>query len=174
VKRALVASVAAIVVTLTLAACSDDGDAGEASPTPTTGPATSVPIGAGAAASCVETYSSGALAGRAFAFDGTVTNIGTVENLLYVEVTFEVNEWFKGDGPPEVIVEMFPPAGAASATTSAVTSAGSADYAVGSRLLVAGEPRWGGAPLEDPIAWYCGFTRTYDDTTASDWRAALP
>jgi hypothetical protein len=165
VNRALVAAVAAIAVTLTLAACSDDGDADEASPAPTTGPSTSVPLGAGAAASCVETYSSGALAGRAFAFDGTVTNIGTVENLLYVEVTFEVNEWFKGDGPPEVIVEMFPPAMA--------TSAGNSEYAVGSRLLVAGEPRWGGAPLEDPIAWYCGFTRSYDDTTAADWRAAL-
>jgi hypothetical protein len=44
---------------------------------------------------------------------------------------------------------------------------------MGSRLLVSGEPRWGGTPLEDPIAWGCGFTRYYDSGTAKSWKQAL-
>jgi hypothetical protein len=45
-------------------------------------------------------------------------------------------------------------------------------YAPGSRLLVSGESRWGGAPLTDPIAYTCGFTRPYD-STATSWRQAV-
>jgi len=47
-------------------------------------------------------------------------------------------------------------------------------YGVGTRLLVSGEPRWGGAPLTDAIAWGCGFTRYYDPATADAWRNAMP
>jgi len=32
-------------------------------------------------------------------------------------------------------------------------------YGVGSRLLVSGEPRWGGGALTNAIAWGCGFTQ---------------
>jgi hypothetical protein len=60
---------------------------------------------------------------------------------------------------------MFPP--------NFVTSVGNAGYAVGSRLLVTGESRWGGAPLEDPVAWYFGFSPTYDTETARNWRDTL-
>lgn len=46
-------------------------------------------------------------------------------------------------------------------------------YGLGSRLLVSGEPRWGGTALEDAIAWGCAFTRYYDPATANSWRRAL-
>ncbi len=46
-------------------------------------------------------------------------------------------------------------------------------YGVGSRLLVSGEARWGGSPLEDPIGWGYGFSRYYDPETATAWRDAL-
>lgn len=153
----------ALTASITLLACGGDSDEPPANTEP---PATeSVALGGDAAMSCVEGYSLDTLANRAFAFDGAVTHIGTEEDLLYVEVTFEVHEWFKGEGPSEVIVQMFPP--------NLVTSVSNAHYAVGSRLLVTGEPRWGGAPLEDPVAWYCGFSRTYDAETATSWRDTL-
>jgi hypothetical protein len=46
-------------------------------------------------------------------------------------------------------------------------------YGAGSRLLVSGEARWGGSPLEHPIAWGCGFSRNYDPETATTWRDVL-
>lgn len=124
-------------------------------------------------ASCVESYDVGdPVAGRAFAFDGTVAAIGPartdreeLESGL-VGVRFAVNEWFAGGSLDTVVIDLthpdhsgldeFPPA-----------------YGVGTRLLVSGEPRWGGAPLDDPIAWGCGFTRYYDEATASDWTKAF-
>ena len=45
-------------------------------------------------------------------------------------------------------------------------------YQIGTRLLVSGTPRWGGAPLADPIAWGCGFTRYYSRATAAEWSTA--
>ncbi len=46
-------------------------------------------------------------------------------------------------------------------------------YEVGKPLLVSGEPRWGGAPLKDAIAWSCGgFTRYYEPSVAAEWRTA--
>lgn len=122
-------------------------------------------------ASCVESYDAGnSVTGRAFAFDGTVAAIGPAatdrEGLDsgLAGVRFEVNEWFDGGSADTVVVDLtkpdqsgleeFPPA-----------------YGVGTRLLVSGEPRWGGAPLDDPIAWGCGFTRYYDEATADSWRA---
>jgi hypothetical protein len=124
-------------------------------------------------ASCVESYDAGnPVTGRAFAFDGTVAAIGpavTDRDGLdsgLAGVRFEVNEWFDGGSAATVVVDLtkpdlsgleeFPPA-----------------YGVGTRLLVSGEPRWGGAPLDDPIAWGCGFTRYYDEATADSWRAAF-
>jgi hypothetical protein len=54
-----------------------------------------------------------------------------------------------------------------------VTSVENTGYAVGSRLLVSGEPRFGGAALDDPIAWACGFTRWYNEADAQTWEQAF-
>ncbi|MGZ4724548.1 MAG: hypothetical protein ACXV5U_08960 [Ilumatobacteraceae bacterium] len=43
----------------------------------------------------------------------------------------------------------------------------------GTRLLVTGEPRWGGQPLDDPIAWGCGFTQRWSTGAANSWANAL-
>lgn len=130
-------------------------------------------LGGGGAASCVEDYSPGAVAGRAFAFDGTVTAIdaGRTDRtgkgeLDFVAATFTVTEWFAGGSDGTAIVDL-PPPGELD-TLYEVPPA----YQIGSRLLVSGEPRWGGAPLADAIAWGCGFTRYYDKSTADSWRAA--
>ena len=139
--------------------------AGSASVPPGAGP-----LGGGTAADCVESYSPEAVAGRSFAFDGTVTAIGPARSnradveLPRVGVTFQVNEWFRGGSGESVTVDMEAPASTSNDSLPA--------YGVGSRLLVSGEPRWGGAPLDDAIAWSCGFTRYYDAETAAAWEAA--
>ena len=130
-------------------------------------------------ASCVEAYSLTSLKGRAFAFDGTVTSIGPARSnrpgvrLDLVAATFTVNEWFRGGSSPTVTVDMSPPRAAQPIDMSA--GAWGPSYGVGTRLLVSGEPRWGGAPLDDAIAWEgCGgFTRYFDKVTADSWRAAF-
>ncbi|MGH9133194.1 MAG: hypothetical protein ACRDZZ_04600 [Ilumatobacteraceae bacterium] len=136
--------------------------------TPTSTAAPSRPLGQDAAISCAKDYDVTTLAGRAFAFDGTVAAIAEDTSSgddPYIDVTFDVYEWFAGDGPGTVNVEMFPP--------GIRTSVGTVDYEVGSRLLISGEPRWGGTPLESPVAWMCGFSRTYDGDTAAAWRVTF-
>ena len=120
-------------------------------------------------------YTLAGLGERTFAFDGTVTAIGDdVSNrpgmgqLSLAGVTFSVNEWFRGDGPDSFTVDL--PRSAAAGFESDY----GASYGIGTRLLVAGEPRWGGdAAFDQPIAWICGFTRYYDPETAQVWRQAL-
>ena len=135
----------------------------------------SAPTGQGAlpggtTADCVETYSPAAVAGRSFAFDGTVVAIGPAlinrsgVPLPLAGVTFRVNEWFHGGTGGTVIIDMEAPADVSSDPLPA--------YGVGTRLLVSGEPRWAGAPLDAAIAWSCGFTRYYDPQTAAEWAAA--
>ena len=123
--------------------------------------------------SCVESYTPSAAVGLAFAFDGTVESVAAARTnrtgkgyLDLVAVTFTVNEWFAGGSGASVTVDM-PPPNNVSTTDEAVPS-----YEVGSRLLVSGQPRWGGKALEDPLAWGCGFSRYYDPRTAISWRAA--
>jgi len=124
------------------------------------------PLPDGADASCIESYAPQAVSGRSFAFDGEVVKIGPSisdrgdgGDLDLPGVTFVVREWFSGGQGDTVTVDMQAPA---------VDSA----YGVGSRLLVSGEPRWGGSPLTEPIAWACGFSRYYDAHTAAAWRDA--
>ena len=147
--------------------------AGQA-PLPTAGPATTPPGGgSGVSTSCIEGYSPAALAGSSFAFDGTVTAVGPARSnrpgvsLPLAGVTFRVNQWFRGGSGPTVTVDLDAPPTANSSSDSSVPA-----YGVGTRLLVSGAPRWGGAPLDAAIAWGCGFTRSYDPQTAAEWAAA--
>jgi hypothetical protein len=125
---------------------------------------------------CVATYSpSTAVNQRAFSFDGTVSRIGEPyddsDQARYggAAVTFTVNEWFRGGSGRTVTVDMDVPDPGGSGTDDGRTP----PYAVGSRLLVSGEPRLGGPPLSEPIAWGCGFTRPYTANLADEWRDAL-
>lgn len=130
------------------------------------------PLPDGGAASCAESYDPTAVAQRAFAFDGVVVSVGDSvsdrgdeADLGLPGVTFEVREWFSGDGSTTFTVDL---------QTSPSDSADPGfTYGVGSRLLVSGEARWGGSALESPIAWGCGFSRYYDVETATGWREAL-
>lgn len=127
------------------------------------------PLVGGGIPSCVEEYSPRAVAGRAFAFDGVVTSVGppVSDTGEYADmglpgVTFEVREWFAGGSGDTVTVDLqVGPGDPADADFS---------YGVGSRLLISGESRSDGAPLESPIAWICGFSRYYDSETAAAWR----
>ena len=113
---------------------------------------------------------------RAFAFDGTVTEIGKGTtnrpgsgHIDFSAVTFAVNEWFHGGSGSTVTIDMLDPSRSIS---ESIDGKAPPSYAVGTRLLVSGEPRWGGVPLADAIGWGCGFTRYYDAATADEWRAA--
>ena len=131
------------------------------------------PISPDSSASCVEQYDLTTLKNRALAFAGTVSRIaathpagdGSVAVPGYVTVTFTVQEWFRGGDQTTVTVDMMSPSSAGT-----VSSVEGLTYGVGTRLLVSGEPRFGGSPLQDPIAWGCGFTRSFDQSTAATWR----
>jgi hypothetical protein len=113
---------------------------------------------------CVERYGEATLSRRAFAFDGTVTRTtpSSVREGLpgYLSVTFDVRTWFRAGHGASVTLDMFGPM---------LSSEHSASYSAGTRLLVSGEPRFGSQPLQAPIAWGCGFTRYYDQSTATKW-----
>ncbi|MEU4289483.1 hypothetical protein AB0E63_14770 [Kribbella sp. NPDC026596] len=127
----------------------------------------------GIAASCVAGYSPAELRKRAFAFDGTVVKIvkdpgGAIPSYL---LTLRVGEWFKpADGPSTVTVRTITPPHGAGYQMSVPFP----DYTDGSRLLVAGEPQWGGTnPLKDAYAFGCGFSRGYNAADAATWRKLL-
>ncbi len=82
-------------------------------------------------------------------------------------VTFQVHEWFKGGDANSAVVDMTQPSTTAKGIDETVPS-----YQVGTRLLVSGMPRWGGAPLDEAIARGCGFTRYYGPERAAEWAAA--
>ncbi len=130
------------------------------------------PLPGNGAGRCVEDYTAAAAIGRSFAFDGTVATIDpgataqTSGSLGLVSVTFTVNEWFVGGSGYTATVSMMPPEPAIGPSQDSA-----AIYEVGTRLLVSGEPQWGGAPLEDAVAWGCDFTRYFDQATADAWRS---
>ena len=133
------------------------------------------PLLDGNAAKCAQAYSPSAVSGRAFALDGTVTNIGPVPThraggeLDLVRVTFRVNQWFRGGATDVVTVDLTPPD---VISADEAIGKGGQTYEVGTRLLVSGEPRWGGKPLDKAIAWGCGFTRYYSPSEAAQWAAS--
>lgn len=118
-----------------------------------------------AAIVCLERYSPETLARRSFAFAGTVASVGeAVDPRLHGEegtairqpfARFFVDEWFRGGGPTEIDVWI------------------QRNVEVGDELLVSGEPRWSGAPTDDPIAWECGFTSPLSSALEAEWRAAF-
>lgn len=123
--------------------------------------------------SCAVAYSPAAVAHSGFAFDGTVVGIGPARSnrpgveLPLAGVTFSVHQWFRGGRETVVVVDLGK-AGAQHQDSESTFP----PYALGTRLLVAGAPRWGGRPLDSAIAWSCGFTRPFDPTTAAAWAAA--
>ncbi len=102
---------------------------------------------------CVEFYDLQTLTNRDFAFDGVVVGIERDE------VTFAVNEWFRGD--PETQVTL-----TATGLTGDSITPGSEDLTLvdGERYLVAGS---------GVFVWSCGFTQPYDSAIAADWGAVF-
>jgi hypothetical protein len=162
VVRLAVAGAAAVFC---VAGCADGDAAGPDVATTTSAPDPDPePDPASSGASCVETFSLGGLTGRAFAFDGTVVEV-TRELDPKLEddgsgdqeqrrARFAVAEWFSGGTGDSVVVWL------------------QRDVVVGDRLLVSGEPRWGGAPLDDAIQWECGWTVEHSTSEADAWRGA--
>lgn len=103
-------------------------------------------------ASCVRMYDLTQLALRSWAFDGTLVSVSGSS------ATFRVNEWFRGGPQGEVALTIIP------GTGTVVTSEGGPPLGIGSRYLVSGEQSY---------LWGCGFTRPYDNATASKWRTAF-
>ena len=125
-----------------------------------------------AAASCVQTYAPDTLVQRSFAFDGTVTSIEIRKDPRLPEgeravrwVSFHVHRWFRGGTAPEVAVWI--------ENLNIESSIGAVEAEPGTRLLVSGEPRWGGDALDDPIAWPCGFTQPWTEEAAAEWETAF-
>ncbi|GLY03091.1 hypothetical protein [Actinoplanes sp. NBRC 101535] len=98
------------------------------------------------------------VAGRGFAFDGTVTGIDGDTTGSIVSVSFTVHEWFRGDTGTATTVQM-----AAPVVFPELASEAGPSYTVGTRLLVSGDL---------PMARGCGNTRYYDPATAAIWRTA--
>lgn len=118
-------------------------------------------VAAATSTRCVSEYSVQTLTERSFAFDGTVLSVRNEddprapdEDVVTGHVEFEVHQWFAGGGGRTATVWMQRP------------------VQQGDRLLVAGEPRWGGQPLDDPIAWECGFTTDYSAARSEEWSTA--
>jgi hypothetical protein len=156
-----------VVVLGLLAGCGSESESPAADDTTSSTTTASPPaMDSEGAASCVAEYSPDTLRERPFAFDGSVVELrdevdpkAPTEDgggdVVTTRALFEVHEWFAGGSAPTALVWMM------------------RDVAVGERLLVTGAPRWGGAPLEDAIAWECGFTTSHSTALAEEWRAAL-
>ena len=127
------------------------------------------PVWDSATADCDWPYAVEYVPKKDFAFDGTVTAIGPAQSggpgddRYLSAVTFTVNEWFLGGTAPSLTVDMPKP-----------QESGSGAYGTGTRLLVAGGPRWGGPdPTADAFAGgACGYVVYWDAQTADAWRAA--
>lgn len=124
-------------------------------------------------ASCAFDYNAATLGERSFAFDGVVIAIGSPGAagfpLQDTVVTFAVTRWYRGGSEAEVRLDMWRPGDRGIGADSEYGVA----YSIGTRMLVSGEPRWGGAPLDGAVAWSCGFTRYYDEPTAAFWASVF-
>jgi hypothetical protein len=161
-----------LIAALALAACTREAPSVHAA-TPRPAQASTGALLRSDTVSCVESYTPRAAVRLAFAFDGTVESVAAARTnrtgkgyLDLVAVTFTVNEWFAGGSGASVTVDMPPP------NNIWTSDEAGPSYGLGSRLLVSGQPRWGGKALEDALAWGCGFSRHYDPRTATSWRTA--
>ena len=118
------------------------------------------------AADCAFEFNEATLAERSWAFDGTVIALSTGTDSQLGDVptaTFTVNRWYKGGSGDEVTIQYEQgPISEYAPTTD-----------TGARLLVAGEPRWGGDPLDDAVAWGCGFTQPWTSPAAEQWSSVF-
>ena len=134
---------------------------------PVTSPTTAIPTSVtmtpnSTAADCAFEFNATTLAERTWAFDGTLIDVGTVEDSRLgptPSATFAVNQWYRGGTGEQVTVQY--EMGMVDETAPTLTT--------GARLLVAGEPRWGGAPLDSAVAWGCGFTQVWTSDAAQTW-----
>lgn len=122
-------------------------------PTVTIEPNPTSPGGPIGVASCVEQYSLTTLANRSIAFDGTV------ETADANNVTFHVANWFRGGQGDTVTLQSNGLAGGVVSSNS-----GGLMLEVGHRYLVAGER---------PFVWGCGFTQSYEPSTAAEWASVF-
>jgi hypothetical protein len=106
---------------------------------------------------CVEEFSVESLAGRDFAFDGTISHVdprgdaGGDAGAVPTEVTFQVHHWYKGGSGDEVVLKTYEQPGV-------VTSVeGSPALSAGTRLLASGD---------DLFLWSCGFSMPYTEANA--------
>jgi hypothetical protein len=116
--------------------------------------------------SCAFGYSAATLAQRSWAFDGTLVSLGTLADSHLGPVasaTFSVEHWYRGGHGDNVTVEFEVGSDAEHVQ----------DASPGARLLVAGEPRWGGEPLDEPVAWGCGFSQQWTADAARSWADAF-
>ncbi len=86
-------------------------------------------------------------------------------------MTLQIHEWFRpGRGARLTTVRTYNPP----ERTANQVSVDFPEYTIGSRLLITGEPQWGGAdPLKDAYAFGCGYSRTYTAADAATWREIL-
>lgn len=116
-------------------------------------------VGSDGAASCAFFFEDATLLQRDRAFDGVVVGIEEgvqgPGGIPYAQVTFEVNEWFKGEGSATIDL-------LASGLAYGDRTSEEPTLQLGERYLVSGDAEF---------AWGCGFTRTHSDAEADNWRA---
>jgi hypothetical protein len=120
------------------------------------------PVAVSSSGSCVAEPTESTLSQRSWAFDGTVESIGVTHDSRLGSVpsaTFSVHRWFKGGHDEKVTLQY-----EAGSISEFVPATGP-----GVRMLVAGDPRWGGQPLDDPVAWGCGFSLPWTDAAERAW-----
>lgn len=97
------------------------------------------------------------LAGRSWAFDGTITEVVPPKDPesekpedIVTEVTFAVNHWYKGGSGEAVTVLTYNSPGSVASTEDV-------DPSIGARILASGE---------DVYLWGCGFSMAYTEENA--------
>ncbi|SDS44345.1 hypothetical protein [Microlunatus soli] len=155
VAAAVIAAVALVVWPLAPGPAPEAPNASSPDQTTSTSPPPRLgPIDTAAAASCAFGYSRRTLGERDWAADATVSELSIHGD--QARVTLRVGTWYRGGSGAEITARMPAPVEQEDAPPG---------YGVGTRLLVSGDldgsTYWG---------WACGFTRYYDQRTATTWK----